>query len=495
MQERSIEDNLLDISLPTVGFEEHIKNPINKRILFSAPFGQGKTTFLDCFFQERSEEYNVIKLFPVNYSVASNEDIFKYIKYAILLQLILNKAGSFEEDNISDFDKLKCFFGSKIEVICGSILTVLPKIVNSEDVKTVAVITALAQAGSYIQSKYEKYIETNFKVEHAEVKEFIDSFFKIGLYEDDFYTQLIRDLLSRDKTNQEGKEKENVLIIDDMDRVDPDHLFRLLNVFSAHYDTYKEVGGEENKFGFDKIIIVCDIQNIQSIYAHKYGRKTDFSGYISKFSSGGVYEYDNYKVIRKVAEQLLPETDKFPIERECFDSIVEPLVLSGKLKLRDLLKIDKQRFQFNVTKLVNKNSFTSMIGYGFLKSAFSPTIILLTEVFGSRVLISQINLVNDSYFKEDLKKVTYCLMYGLYDSSKVQIYYTSPFSEVKYYLSKVDSYESTLYSSLTVKNLYDLDGNEIPNWGGKVNVTKEEFKDILIKNVEKYDSIKNIQNI
>jgi len=70
----------LDTSIPTAGFDEHLADSRNVKILFSAPFGQGKSTFLDYYFAERADQYNVFKLFPVNYSVAKNEDVFKYIK-------------------------------------------------------------------------------------------------------------------------------------------------------------------------------------------------------------------------------------------------------------------------------------------------------------------------------------------------------------------------------------------------------------------------------
>ncbi len=64
-----------------------------------------------------------------------------------------------------------------------------------------------------------------------------------------------------------------------MDRIDPEHIFRIFNVFSAQFDLDKD----ENKFGFDKIILVCDLDNIRNIFANKYGQNVDFSGYIDKF--------------------------------------------------------------------------------------------------------------------------------------------------------------------------------------------------------------------
>lgn len=82
------------------------------------------------------------------------------------------------------------------------------------------------------------------------------------------------------------------MIIEDLDRIDPAHIFRILNVFSAHFDRYgvdKTCG--DNKFCLDKIVTVCDINNIKKIYAHVYGDNTDFTGYISKFSNSKEYIY------------------------------------------------------------------------------------------------------------------------------------------------------------------------------------------------------------
>src|SRR5690606_22035996 len=63
-------------------FSQHLDISDNQRILFTAPFGQGKSTFLNSFFhnKESQSQYLVIKLYPVHYSVSPNEDIFELIK-------------------------------------------------------------------------------------------------------------------------------------------------------------------------------------------------------------------------------------------------------------------------------------------------------------------------------------------------------------------------------------------------------------------------------
>ena len=70
-----------------------------------------------------------------------------------------------------------------------------------------------------------------------------------------------------------------VPIIEDLDRLDPVHLFRILNVLSAHID-YKST---TNKFGFTNIVAVLDYETAKHIFIHFYGEKANFDGYMSKF--------------------------------------------------------------------------------------------------------------------------------------------------------------------------------------------------------------------
>ena len=98
-----------------------------------------------------------------------------------------------------------------------------------------------------------------------------------------------------------GGDRQTVLIIDDLDRMDPEHVFRILNVFAAHFDIHET----SNKFGFDRIIIVCDIHNIRQIFRSRYGQNTDFSGYIDKFYSRNVFDYNNISSLKKEISTIL----------------------------------------------------------------------------------------------------------------------------------------------------------------------------------------------
>ena len=88
---------------PIKEFQEHLENPFNERIIFSGKYGIGKTKFLSDFFTIenqnsilKSEKYDVYRLFPTNYSIASNEDILRYIKYDIIIEM-LKKSVTLDE--------------------------------------------------------------------------------------------------------------------------------------------------------------------------------------------------------------------------------------------------------------------------------------------------------------------------------------------------------------------------------------------------------------
>ena len=91
-------DTIIPIETAIGRFFDHLS--YNDRTIFSARFGGGKTFFLNEFFLKYSDEFEVIKLFPVNYQVEDNKDIFELIKSDILLHLLSN--GQIENDNIID---------------------------------------------------------------------------------------------------------------------------------------------------------------------------------------------------------------------------------------------------------------------------------------------------------------------------------------------------------------------------------------------------------
>jgi hypothetical protein len=287
------------ISLPSVieDFKKHIDRSNNKRILFSAKFGAGKSTFLDKYFTEHENGFIVLKLYPVNYSVASNEDVFELIKYDLFSELLAKYADKLDMDS-EDYSTL---------LVAQSYLL--------HDIKAYPFIKALLKAAvpngeavvevvDAAKDIYKGFKEYQEKIQKKEV-DVIDDYIqwcekrKGSIYEHDEITSLISDLIARVK--QKLEHKPVILIIDDLDRLDPEHVFRLFNVFSAHYDAITDV----NKFGLDKVIFVCDYHNIELMYKHRYGEGVDFEGYINKFYSTNIFNFDTTRNLLESIEELL----------------------------------------------------------------------------------------------------------------------------------------------------------------------------------------------
>lgn len=317
-------------------FKRHLCIPDNHRVLFSAPFGTGKTTFLKKFFKNKEDKYEVFHLFPVNYQVAENKDIFELLKYDILCELIPHI--DFEEDTeqiLSDksiaLQYLLLTDGANLALDILKLVPKLGKAVKSFD-KIVNFCTKLGDLNK--KQKDDKY-------------ELLDSFSKninneLGsIYEMDPISNLIAEQIQQINTD-----KESVLIIDDLDRVDPKHIFRLLNVFSAHFDQDSPVN---NKFGFSKIILVCDIENIEIIYRKLFGENVDFKGYIDKFRSVGTFTFDNrenwIQELRSITQVFREKNPHDYNSYIGFDKFIYPLIIdmlkSGLVDMRQLLKLNR----------------------------------------------------------------------------------------------------------------------------------------------------------
>lgn len=346
----------IDISKPEDEFEHHINLPGNQRIIFSAPFGTGKTYFLKEFYKEFNPL--VFHLYPVNYSVSSNEDIFELIKFDLLCELIKPERGV-------EFQKIEASLSQNIFMNLNNpslndplsnVINVIPKLGKEFS-------SALKSLPALVDGLIKK---NKLKDDEAEVKKAIREQENNpgNINEINDKTQLIQKLISQLKEKHESDHTKTTLIIDDLDRIDPEHIFRILNVFAAHFDI--EEG--ENKFGFDQVILVCDIENIRKIFAAKYGQEADFSGYIDKFFSREVFEFDNREVIKNSLEGLISKL-KVPKDgsrsfylnqygTRYFEEtklLMAELVNFNKINLRCLSKIAKDIYPYRYRNISYKN--------------------------------------------------------------------------------------------------------------------------------------------
>jgi hypothetical protein len=279
----SMSEITIDISKPQKEFNNFLKLIGNSRIIFSGAFGVGKTYFLKRHFDNHAD-YLALHLYPTNYSVSTNSDIFELIKYDILYELLRNKP-QLEKLELSFLNKLAFLDIRDTTKLLTPFIELIPKIGKSISV-VIDGIVKLSEA-MHEKTKELKLDEGQLLKEFAERIEGTAG----NIYEHDFYTQLIIKLVNQ---LREDKKKAILLIIDDLDRIDPEHVFRLLNVFAAHLDLEKQ---EENKFGLDKVIVCCDIENIRTIFSSKYGIGVDFNGYIDKFYSREIFDFDNTAIV------------------------------------------------------------------------------------------------------------------------------------------------------------------------------------------------------
>lgn len=349
-------------------FQKHLELTDNKRILFSAPYGVGKSTFLRDFFEKKAE-YNVIHLYPVNYSISSNEDIIDLLKHDIIYELCTKFNISTDNPEFTQTELISWFAHNKSPEVLKQFIELIPHVGKP--------LSGLFSLLTNLNKEYEKFTEGVNKGEISAIKELIEQLGKnrnTGYY-NDFYI----DFISRKLEEIKGTpEKKNVLIIDDLDRVDPEHLFRLFNVFSAHFDINKDEN--TNKFGFDTIIFVCDENNIKEIFHHKFGIKVDFNGYIDKFYSIEIFSFDNRILIDawlKKQHKSIPISGKY-LKIQFAADIINAMVKSNTINFRKILNFKDTQIHekiYSIDKIERYNDARSF--------DFSDVVMILIMVCGT----------------------------------------------------------------------------------------------------------------
>ena len=82
--------------------------------------------------------------------------------------------------------------------------------------------------------------------------------------------------------------------------------------------------------------MVGDVQNLKSIFHHKYGGNTDFNGYFDKFFSVEVFHFKNESIVSEFVEEIIY---KFKIkDEENFNGAIQSKSGFVKLFLEVILK-------------------------------------------------------------------------------------------------------------------------------------------------------------
>jgi hypothetical protein len=336
-------------------FNQFVSIEENARILFSGKFGTGKTHFLNEFFEVNKNTYEVFHLYPVNYQIGNNEDILNLIKYDIVVELIRKNKDVFQAKEVCGIKESSLLFWSWAKENF-TINSFLQKTVSTgEDLLLLAAdpfTTVLSKLGRPLKELLEidkEFQEFKLKYKAGDAG-LIDEFNKLvknkDISEPDYISNLIKEKILSEKAG-----KKSILVLDDLDRIDPEHIFRLLNLLSAFFERE-----DKNRFGFDCIIIVADYSNLENIFHHKYGPETDFSGYVNKFFSITPYYFDNRKAVISTVESVVLSVKnenpslKTAIEHNngyiklFLEQIFSRAVELDLINLRELLK--PTRFQF-----------------------------------------------------------------------------------------------------------------------------------------------------
>lgn len=291
-------------------FYHHLSAANVDRTIFSAKFGDGKTEFLHQFKKEYRNEYTFYTLYPVNYQIAPNEQVMEYIKRDLLFQLILN--GTLTPiDNIPDSILLQWYINEKSFNIIKDIIKFAPSILGSGN-QFIDVLKGVAALVKGIKEQCKKFKKFKTEITEGDFEKAVNIIDNLSegagnIYELDPISWLIAQSIAK-------QDKKSVLIIEDLDRIDPAHLFRILNIFSAHIDRHylcsdktifqddeeKPFDELPNKFGFDKIIFVMDADSANAAFKNFYG-DSNYEGYISKFISKRIFHYS----ITEYAQGLL----------------------------------------------------------------------------------------------------------------------------------------------------------------------------------------------
>lgn len=337
-------------------FETFLELPDNHRILFSGKYGSGKTFFLHEFFTTRKkDDFETFHLFPTNYAIAQNEDVVKLLQFDILYEMLVKGYLAPSERVFSPKETLATFVQSNF-----------PKIIKD-------VISHCGKIGKKLSDVFDTYTKWAAKYEDFDKG--------VNQSEEDKAREAFYNLMNEVEYNATTEliemvnstiDKQKVLIVDDLDRIDPEHIFRLLNLFSAqtsnYFSAHWPTGQDENRYGFDKIIFVCDIDNIRNIFRAKYGDGVDFTGYIDKFYSIEPYLFNINNMVAQEAHRFVDsvKTEWQELNKGHFSSLVRMLLFHNVITLRKLKEKESARWEYPLHKFSTLKRGSNILSVGLL---------------------------------------------------------------------------------------------------------------------------------
>ncbi len=331
-------DFIIPVDSAIQEFREHLK--CHPRSILSARNGDGKSYFIDAFMKDPTvkKEFKILKIYPVNYQVLDNRDIFDIIKYDVLLQMGLKDMLDPSQE-ISSRDAFLFCMKSNGLTLLESLFSVASSI---EGVSTVKAIGKVGKGAVGVIRNIQEAVNDYKKYKSGDsgvIDEFISEMDKAPIYEEDPITKIIQNNIAAWRKKRGNKNKKVVLLFEDMDRIDPAHLFRILNVFSAHMDfSYKYAVEPDdslygNKFGVDNVVMVIHYENLESIFHHFYGDNTCFEGYIHKFADKGRFVYSLKEESLKYYYKCLVQLTNLP------ENVVKEVLPDDRIRSRTLREL------------------------------------------------------------------------------------------------------------------------------------------------------------
>jgi len=237
--------------------------------------------------------------------------------------------------------------------------------------------------------------------------------------------------------------------------------------------------------------LVCDVKNIENIFHHKYGEKTDFNGYMNKYFSSKPFEYDNKAAINSFLEEIYRKVnnDGFEIPQNIGHiQLLNTLQKADQLSLREVLKILQNDFnEFNLDRNRNNNL------YLLIKGKFSKSIGFLIEVLGEDTLRAKIEkLISKKYIEkndyfEDSKNILASLGMVIQNEQNIIV---SEYNETKFTLEYNEFRMSEIINKVDIKQINSLEPHKV----GFKNFENIDFYKMIIQFVNKYQfSLKNAQ--
>ena len=358
-------ETTLQLSSVSDRFKRQLDQPNNHFMIVSGQYGTGKTFFLKEFFRIQKQDFQAIFISPLKYQVNSTESIFELIKLDIIQAMFKMGLATFEELDPDKPKDLDAIVANKSQATLEYYLRMLPKLgpFSSATPGTTERMLETLYGGESLE---EAAMVSLHRSPELRMSLFIESMTgKQGHgWEMDLVTMAINEVIT-DWRHKDGDDRQWILVIDDFDRLDPEHAFRILNVFSAHQDDEEDWWEEANeeieegvetedgatsetqmvkakripfKFFFDKVILVCDYNRLRNLYEFRHGKQANFKGYIDKFLSQKVFDFRQVDTI----EHFLFSLFDFPLnpgDKIIIHALIKKMFEEGVINVRQLAKL------------------------------------------------------------------------------------------------------------------------------------------------------------